>query len=123
MSTWLIIVIVVPLVLAVGGVIARNIWLRRNETRFRAQLEKANHDLAEAAAEDRGWDREVLEGAARRIYAEQRGGEPSGLSLIEVIDRPGTEEDLAVFRCEREGKRDTLTLGRQGGEWILERLD
>jgi hypothetical protein len=121
-SIWLIIVIVLA-VLAVGGVIARFMWLRRNEVQFRAQLEKANHDLAQAAAQDRGWDREVLEGAARRIYAEQRGGEPSELSLVEVIDRPGTEEDLAVFHCGHEGRRDTLTLGRRDAEWVLERLE
>ena len=97
-------------------------YLRRTEADFRAKLEQANHDLAEAAAADRGWDRETLEGAARRIYAEQRGAEPSELLLVEVLDRPGTDEDLAVFHVEGEGRRATLTLGRRDGEWVLDSL-
>jgi hypothetical protein len=122
MSIWLIIVLVL-VALAVGGMIARSIYLRRSEAEFRERLHRANRDLAEAAAEDRGWDREHLEAAARRIYAEQRGREPSELLLVEVIDRPGTEEDAAVFRCETEGKREMLRLGREADEWTLEELD
>jgi len=118
MPTWLLIVIVVLAVLAVGGFLARRALTRRTETQFRARLEQANHDLAEAAAEDRGWDRPKLEAAARRIYAEQRGAEPAELLLTEVLDRPGTEEDFAVFSVEGEGRKETLTLGRRDGEWI-----
>ena len=122
MPTWLIIVLVVLVVLAVGGYIARRMLTRRTETQFRARLEQANHDLAEAAAADRGWDRPTLEGAARRIHAEQRGAEPAELLLVEVIDRPGTDQDLAVFSVEGDGRRETLTLGRRDGEWVLESL-
>ena len=120
MPTWLIIVLGVLAILAIGGFIARSMYLRRTEADFRAKLEQANHDLAEAAAADRGWDRETLEGAARRIHAEQRGAEPSELQLVEVLDRPGTDEDLAVFHVESEGRRGALTLGRRDGEWVLE---
>ena len=122
MSIWLIIALVL-VVLAAGGMIASLMYQRRNEARFRAQLEKANHDLAEAAAQDRGWDQETLDAAARRIHAEQRGAEPSELMLVEVIDRPGTDEDLAVFHAVTEGKRETLTLGRRDGEWMLQGLE
>ena len=122
MPTWLLIVIAVLAVLAVGGFFARRALTRRTETQFQARLEQANHDLAEAAAEDRGWDRATLESAARRIYAEQRGAEPVELLLIEVVDRPGTDEDYAVFRVEGEGRRETLTLGRRDGEWVQESL-
>ena len=122
MPAWLLIVILVLAVLAVGGFLARRALTRRTETQFRARLEQANHDLAEAAAEDRGWDRATLESAARRIYAEQRGAEPAELLLTEVIDRPGTDEDLAVFHVEGEGRRETLTLGRRDGEWAHEKL-
>ena len=122
MPTWLLIVIVVLAVLAVGGFLARRALTRRTETQFRARLEQANHDLAEAAAEDRGWDRAKLEAAARRIYAEQRGTEPAELLLTEVLDRPGTEEDFAVFTVEGEGRRETLALGRRDGEWIHQSL-
>jgi hypothetical protein len=121
--TWLIIVLAVLLLLAVGGMIARALRQRRGETLFLAKLEQANHDLAEAAAADRGWDRSVLEGAARRFYAEQRGAEPAELLLVEVIDRPGTDDDIAVFQADAEGRRETLTLGRHDGEWGLESLE
>jgi hypothetical protein len=119
MPTWLIIVLAVLVVLAVGGFFARRALTRRTETQFRARLEQANHDLAEAAAEDKGWDRALLESAARRLYAEQRGGEPAELLLIEVLDRPGTDEDYAIFRAGG----DTLTLGRRDGDWVLESLN
>jgi hypothetical protein len=122
MPTWLIIVLVVLAVLAVGGFFARRALNRRTDVQFRAQLQKANHDLAQAAAADRGWDRATLESSARRIYAEQRGAEPAELQLVEVIDRPGTDEDVAVFSVEGEGRRETLTLGRRDGEWMLQSL-
>ena len=122
MPTWLLIVIVVLAVLAVGGFLARRALTRRTETQFRDRLEQANHDLAEAAAADKGWDRATLEAAARRYYAEQRGAEPAELLLTEVVDRPGTEEDYAVFTVEGEGRKETLTLGRRDGEWIQESL-
>ena len=120
MPTWLLIVLAVLLVLAVGGVIARSMQLRRTQGAFRARVERANHDLAEAAAADRGWDRGTLEAAARRICAEQRGAEPSELLLVEVIDRPGTDEDQAIFQVDSEGRREHLKLGRRDGEWMLE---
>ena len=43
--------------------------------------------------------------------------------LVEVLDRPGTEEDFAVFQVEGEGRTDTLTLGRRDGEWVLDKVD
>ena len=118
MPTWLIIVIAVLVLLAIGGVIARVRQLQRSRPAFERSLEQVNRDLAAAAAQDRGWDREVLEAAARRIYAEQRGGEPPELVLVEVLDRPGTDEDQAVFRCGDA----RLTLGRRDGEWVSESL-
>jgi Tfp pilus assembly protein PilX len=118
--TWLIIVLVVLLLLVLGGMIARAMYQRRTEAQFRAQLEQANHDLAEAAALDRGWDRETLEAAARRCLAEKGGGaQPGELLLVEVLDRPGTEEDEAVFRV---GDR-LLRLGRRGDEWVFAGLE
>jgi hypothetical protein len=123
MPTWLIIVLAVLVVLAVGGFFARRMLNRRTDAQFRAQLEKANHDLAEAAAADRSWDRATLESSARRLYAEQRGAEPAELLLVEVLDRPGTDEDYAVFRVGGEGRQETLTLGRRDGEWVHESLE
>jgi hypothetical protein len=116
--TWLIILLVVIVVLAVGGIIARTQQLKRSRPAFERSLEHVNRDLATAAAQDRGWDRDTLEDAARRVYVSERGGEPPELTLVEVRDRPGTDEDQAVFRCGGE----TLTLGRRDGEWVHESL-
>jgi len=113
MPTWLIILIVAIVVLAVGGVIARTQQLKRTRPAFDRSLTKADHDLAAAAAADRGWDRAKLEAAARAAYASEHGGEPDALTLVEVLDRPGTDEDEAVF--EAGGRR--VVLGRRGDEW------
>ena len=118
MPTWLIIVILVLLVLAIGGVIARRRQLQRSRPAFERSLVQVNRDLAAAAAQDRGWDRATLEDAARRIYAAERGSEPPELVLVEVLDRPGTDEDQAVFRCGDAH----LTLGRRDGEWVADSL-
>jgi hypothetical protein len=117
--TWLIIVIVVFALLAIGGALARRRQLARSRPAFEASLEQVNRDLAAAAAADRGWDREVLEAAARRIYEQESGREPAELVLIEVLDRPGTDQDQAIFRV---GPNERLTLGRRDGEWVHDAL-
>jgi hypothetical protein len=125
METWEIIILVVVLViivLAVGGSIARRRQLERSQGRFDAHLLEVNRDLAEAHAEDRGWERSLLEDAARQAYAAERGSDPGELDLVQVIDRPGTDDDHAVFRCGPE-LRERLTLGRSDGRWVLETLE
>jgi hypothetical protein len=117
--TWLIIVLAVLLVLAVGGAIAARRRLAATSDQFEASLQQVNRDLAAAHAEDRGWERGPLEAAARRCYAAERGSEPSNLELVQVIDRPGTDDDHAVFRIGGE----RLTLGRRDGAWVLEALE
>jgi hypothetical protein len=118
MPIWLLIVLIVLVVLAVGGALARRAQLARTHGAFAASLERANRDLAAAAAADRGWDRAKLEAAARRIFAERRGAEPEHLHLVEVLDRPGTDQDQAVFRAELAGHSEPLRLGRRDGEWV-----
>ena len=123
MPTWLIIVLVVLLVLAVGGAFAARRRLAATQERFEADLVRVNRDLAAAHAQDRGWERSVLESAARDAYAAKHGDtDPGQLELTQVIDRPGTDEDKAVFRCGPEG-RERLTLGRRDGQWVLEALE
>jgi hypothetical protein len=121
-ETWEIIILVVVAVivlLAVGGAVARRRQLERSQGRFDAHLSQVNRDLAAAHAEDRGWERGALEASARQAYAAERGGEPAELELVQVIDRPGTDDDHAVFRCGQE----RLTLGRRDGQWVLEKLE
>jgi hypothetical protein len=127
MPTWLIIVlgvfVALVIVLAVGGAYGRRRQLERTRGRFDTNLAQVNEDLAAAHAEDRGWAREGLEAAARTAYASQRdGAEPTELMLVQIVDRPGTEDDKAVFHVSSGGRDEQLTLGRQGGEWVLEKL-
>src|SRR3954447_7569757 len=111
MPLWLIIVIVVLIVLAAGGIYARRRQLARTRPAFERSLTRVDRDLAAAAAADRGWDRDRLEAAARQVYAEQHdGAQPGTLTLVEVLDRPGTDEDEAVF--EADGQR--VVIGRRG---------
>ena len=127
METWeiivLIVVLVVLLVLAVGGAIAARRRLAANEDRFELSLQQVNRDLAAAHAQDNGWERSLLEDAARQAYAvEREGADPGALELTQVIDRPGTDDDHAVFRCGTESS-ERLTLGRRDGQWVLETLE
>ncbi|MDQ6751344.1 MAG: hypothetical protein M3Z33_11400 [Actinomycetota bacterium] len=127
METWLIVVLVVVgllLVLALGGAMAAAQRRTRRTVRFDEQLEGVNQALAAARASDRGWDRDALEGAARNAVARERPGVTvSELILTQVVDRPGTEEDKAVFRAVHLEGETRVTLGRVKGEWILEGVE
>ena len=122
MPTWLAIVLgvlaLLLLVLALGGVYARSRQLGQTEDSFNAHLAAVNRDLAAAHAEDRGWARDGLDRAAREAWSAERGGEPPDLTLVQIVDRPGTDDDKAVFRVGEE----QLTLGRSDGDWVFERL-
>jgi hypothetical protein len=117
MPTWLIVVLAVFALLAIGGAIARRAQLARTRPAFESSLERANHDLAEAAAKDRGWNREVMEAAARSAFASQHGAEPQTVTLVEVLDRPGTDEDEAVYRAAHGDHEHDIVLTRRGDEW------
>jgi hypothetical protein len=127
MPTWLAIaicvVVALVVILAVGGAYARRRQLEADSGRFDARLAQVNQDLAAAHAEDRGWARDGLEAAARAAYASQRdGADPDRLTLVQIVDRPGTEDDKAVFRVSSGGRDEQLTLGRREGDWVFESL-
>jgi type II secretory pathway pseudopilin PulG len=117
-STLGIVVLVVLVVLAllfVGGYVAasrRNVVLADN---LRERIEAADAELAAARAQDRGWERTTMEGAARAAVAPR---EVVALHLIQVVDKPGTDADQAVFRAEHaDGDATTVILGRRDGAW------
>ena len=87
---------------------------------MRATLLEADHALALARAEDRGWERSALEAAAREAFAARHGGKtPAELHLVQVVDKPGTDADQAVFRAVVDlGRDETITLGRRDGAWV-----
>ena len=107
------------IVLFTLGWIASKRRVQATEGRFQGQLEEANRALATARAEDRGWERANLEAAARAAHTRARpDAEIRELHLIQVVDRPGTEEDQARFRVvDAHGEHEVL-LGRHGDEWI-----
>jgi hypothetical protein len=128
MPTWLAIAIGVLvaliILLAVGGAVARNRQLQRTRGRFSAHLAQVNEDLAAAHAQDRGWASDTLDAAAREALAAQRpGSEDADLTLVQIVDLPGTDEDKAVFRVAVGDREERLTLGRLAGEWVFERLE
>ena len=128
MPGWLLIVLLILLLvivgLAIGGYIANRRRSHATEGGFRRHLLEADSDLAAAHAADRGWARERLEAAAERAWDEHVPGEPAqSVSLVQVIDQPGTDEDKAVFEFATTPRPRRLTLGRRGDEWVFEGLD
>ena len=120
MSTLAIIIVllgVLIVVLAIGGMYA--VGRRRDalDGDLRRRLEDANAALAAARAQDRGWEPATMEAAARDAC----GGLVDQIDLVQVVDRPGTDEDQAVFRVVSGGDERDVVLGRRGGVWVAER--
>ena len=116
MSTFeviLIVVVALVVVLAIVGYLANTRWRRAEEDGLRERALQADHHLALAVAEDKGWERAGLEAAARDAYRTGHGADPRELTLVKVIDRPGVDEDEAVF--DADGTE--IVLARRGGTW------
>ena len=114
----LLIVAVVLLALIVGGAIARRRQLDATRGSFEAHLSAVNEELAAARADDRGWDPQRLDAAARAAWEQRSGGTPADeLVLWRVVDRPGTDEDKAVYRIQAGGSETLITLARTGDDW------
>jgi hypothetical protein len=114
----IIIVLVVLLLLIVGGFVATARRSRAGTRDLLATLSEADHALALARADDRGWDRELLETAAREAFAARSPVEVRELQLVKVVDRPGTEDDQAVFRVITDHGSEYLHLDRHGDRWL-----
>jgi type II secretory pathway pseudopilin PulG len=110
----LIVLAVLVVVLAIGGYVANARRREREEASLLRRAEEADQHLAQAHAQDKGWERAGLEAAARAAFAQLHGSEPRELTLVQVVDRPGTDEDQAVFHAD--GRE--LRLGRRGDRWV-----
>lgn len=126
MSTVAIVLIVVAVALIalfLGGLIATRRRQRAGAADYSRHVAAADRALEEARAADRGWERGVLESAARSALEQQRPGfSYDELHLILVDDRPGVTEDRAQFAATGpDGEvRVVLVRGEQG--WTAERL-
>jgi hypothetical protein len=117
----LIVVFAVIALLAIGGAIGATRRRRAREHNFAAVIDDANRKLADAHAEDKGWEPNHLETEARRLFAEREpAAEIVAVALVQVIDEPGTDQDKAVFRFTTATGVKHLTLGRSGGDWVAE---
>jgi hypothetical protein len=112
-------VVVLVILLAIGGYIAITRRTQASTDELLVELRQADEALAVAHAEDKGWERTGLEAAARAACADAFGDdEVRELHLIQVVDRPGTDEDQAVFRVVTNNGERKLVLGRRDGAWV-----
>jgi hypothetical protein len=113
----LLVLVVLVVVLIAGGLAVTGRRNRAAERTLRAAVLAADQALAEAHAADKGWDRATMEAAAREVVADA-GGDVLELHLVQVVDRPGTDEDEAVFRVVTPGGEHDVRLGRHEGAWV-----
>jgi hypothetical protein len=126
MSTLAIVLIVVAAVFAIlfiGGYVGAR--RRANRPESAAHILAADRALEQARASDRGWDRQILEDAARTALSEQRpDGTWDSIELELVDDRPGMAEDAAHFvALGPEGRTRVILARTEGGDWYAERVE
>jgi hypothetical protein len=111
-----VVILLVLLVLFAGGYVMVGRHRTASEAELKGRIEAADAALADARAEDKGWERETIEAAARAAVAPRQATE---LNLVQVIDKPGTDADQAVFRVVlADGAEEIVTLGRRDGDWV-----
>jgi hypothetical protein len=128
MSTLAIILIVLGVIVLIAVILGFLGAQRRDRLRadhWEQHVRAADAALADAAATDRGWAREVMEQAARAALTDMRPDwSPRDLLLVLVDDKPGTDEDRAHFVAVNEGGDEArVVLARQGDLWIAERVE
>ena len=121
MGTGLIVVIAIIGALALlflVGLAGNARFLRSREDSLAQRIAEADAALAAARAEDRGWDRALLDAAARTAVERRHPGSAvSALELVQVVDRPGTDEDEALMRVRHAGGEEDVLLRRTGDVW------
>jgi type II secretory pathway pseudopilin PulG len=121
MDTWEIVLLAIVGVLALLFLLgfAGNARVRRAGDRsLTAKIAAADNALAAARAEDRGWDPALLQTAARAAFEARKPGLAiETLHLIQVVDRPGTDEDRALMRVQHAAGAEDIELQRTGDRW------
>jgi hypothetical protein len=128
MSTLAIVLIVVAAIVLVAvilGFLGARVRDRRRAGHWEQHVRSADAALAEAAATDRGWQRETMEQAARQALVAQRPGWTArDLFLVLVDDRPGVDQDRAHFVAVADGGDEArVVLARQGDRWVAQSVD
>jgi type II secretory pathway pseudopilin PulG len=115
----LIVLAVLIVLLVAGGYAAATRRAKSSEGALHRELDRAERELARAHANDKGWDPAVLASAAQAAATARFGDATVGDPLlVQVIDRPGTDADQAVFLVKTaDGGEHRMTLGRAGGVW------
>src|SRR3954447_9607787 len=126
MSTLAIVLIVLAvlfIVLFVLGYLASRRRLAGQD--FAADVAAADRALEQARAEDRGWNRQLLDEAARRALGTERPAvDWNSLELGLVDDRPGVEEDRAHLMAVGPDESGRVVLAREpDGRWVAERVE
>jgi hypothetical protein len=124
----LIVVLVVLGVLLLLAILGAAMASRRNALgaiAFEQSLAAVDRELAAAVAADHGWERGALEASARDAFAERRPeARIAELQLMQIVDEPGTDQDLAVFLVTaNDGAESRLTLARRDGAWYAASLE
>ena len=118
MDVVLIVIGAVLLLLFAGGFVAS----RRRTTDWSRHVADADHALEAARAADKGWDRDLLDRAARQaLESERPGWAYRDLHLVLVDDRPGVAEDRAHFVAAGGDGEARVVLAREAsGDWRVE---
>lgn len=114
----LLIIVIVVLGLIAGGLLVNARRYRAQERTLGGAVLAADQALATAHAEDKGWERARMEAAARDAFAAHSDDDIEELHLVQVIDRPGVEEDEAVFRVVTAAGEHDVRLGRRDDAWV-----
>ena len=114
----ILVIVVLVAVLIVGGYVITGRRRRADEPALSTELEAVNEALALARASDKGWERSLLEDAAKAAFADRSTAAVRELQLVQVVDKPGTEDDQAVFRVVTDHGSEHLHLERHGDTWV-----
>ena len=127
MSTLEIILIVVAalvLLIFIGGLLGARRRAEHEKAHYAEHVAAADSALEQARAADRGWNRTIMEEAARSALRDERPEHLyEGLHLVLVDDKPGTDEDEAHFMAIGDAGEVRVVLAREGDHWRAQRVE
>jgi len=127
MSALVIVLIVLGVLIVlvfIGGLVAARRRTRTQMGSYEQHIAEADHALEQARAGDKGWDRPVMEQAARQALSEARPDRSfEELALVLVDDPPGVTEDRAHFMAAGSEGEVRVVLVRGDAGWYAERVE